>query len=454
MNRAVLAWGFGALFYNVTTNAVFAAFARKIGANDFVFGVLSAALPLMSLLQLLAARVVEHTGQRKRQVIVAGVVSRVLWLSAALLPLVSVRFPELVPNSLVLPLVMGSIVLAGACQAFSLPAFFAWVSDAVPRRLRAPFFARRMQVGTSVAVVIMLVSGMVADRIPTLNGYAIILAITAALGMIEFILFLDLRERQSGPATPEANVDSAIAESSFALAIRDVAVRRYLVFTSLMFFGYGSLGAFLWLHAMEYLKLSKTMGGFIFIASMLAQAGASRFWGGVIRQYGARPVLRFTSAALTTIPLFWIFAPGPQWGPWLPWCFLTAAMFYSGIVYSGYDLCNFNAITTLSPHIPRATMAALFAIVSDLSMVIASWYSGALSQALKGWHCEVLGMTFINYHVVFLCSFAVRVVGSMIVAPGLREPNSRGTRETVRAVVPEVGRAFVDLWARSWAWLR
>jgi hypothetical protein len=48
MNRVILGWAFGAAFFNVSAGAVYVAFARHIGANDQVFGILAAALPLMS----------------------------------------------------------------------------------------------------------------------------------------------------------------------------------------------------------------------------------------------------------------------------------------------------------------------------------------------------------------------------------------------------------------------
>jgi MFS family permease len=454
MSRAVVAWGFGALFYNVTNNAVYAAFVRSIGANDFVFGVLAAALPLMSLLQAAAARLVEQTGRRRRQMLLAGLSARALWLVAALLPLSSWRYPSLIPRSAVLPLVVGAILAAGACQAFTVPAFFSWIGDVIPLRLRAPFFARRMQVGTWVAIVVMLLSGKIADIFPSLPAYCAILAVTAVLGMVEFGLFGTMREPvQTAPASESTDEGMASARSLFE-PLRDTAVRRFLAFTCLMFLGYGSLGAFSWLHALEYLKFSKTMGGMIFIASMLAQAFVSRFWGRVIKRHGARPVLRLTSAALTLIPLCWILAPGPAAGIWLPWCLLLATMFCSGIVYSGYDLSNVNIVTNLSPHLSRATMAALFAIVSDLSMVTASWISGAVAQALHGWSYELWGFTIIKYHVVFAGSCGVRVIGAFLLAPLLCEPKASGTRAMVKATAPEVAGALNTLWIRSWAWLR
>jgi hypothetical protein len=89
MNRVILGWAFGAAFMNVSAGAVYVAFARHIGANDQVFGILAAALPLMSFLQVISARLVESSGQRKRQMLTTGIIGRSLWIPAALTPIVA-----------------------------------------------------------------------------------------------------------------------------------------------------------------------------------------------------------------------------------------------------------------------------------------------------------------------------------------------------------------------------
>ena len=48
MSRVVAGWGYGAAFANITSGAVYTAFARALGANDFAFGVLAAALPALA----------------------------------------------------------------------------------------------------------------------------------------------------------------------------------------------------------------------------------------------------------------------------------------------------------------------------------------------------------------------------------------------------------------------
>src|SRR5437763_1842307 len=55
MRRVVAAWGFGAAFFNLTAGAIYTSFVWRIGADERVLGLLFAALPLMSFLQVISA---------------------------------------------------------------------------------------------------------------------------------------------------------------------------------------------------------------------------------------------------------------------------------------------------------------------------------------------------------------------------------------------------------------
>jgi hypothetical protein len=63
ISRAVIAWIFGSAFVHITAGPVFAAFARSLGANDFLFGALAAALPATSFLQVFGARLLQRWGR-------------------------------------------------------------------------------------------------------------------------------------------------------------------------------------------------------------------------------------------------------------------------------------------------------------------------------------------------------------------------------------------------------
>lgn len=448
MARVLGAWGFGAAFMNITSGAIYTSFARAIGANDFAFGVLAGALPLMSFLQVLAAKLVEHAGQRKRQLLIAGLTARSLWTLAALLPLLAQFYPNLISNRDVLNFVIGAVLLAGAFQAFSTPAFYSWMTDLVPSRVRPSFFARRMQFGTWVALVTTVTSGLIADNFPDLRVYCILLALAGVCGMLDVAFFIGVHEPRSAAEIARENTKrkSPPLLDMVRIPLRDAATRCFLTFVSLLMFGYGLQGPFLWLHALEYLNLSKTVTGLLLGGvPLVAIACTTRFWGDVLQRYGNRPVMRFCSMGIALASIGWLVArPGA-------WDLLPILIFFSGTMAGAIELANQNLIMGLSPHIPRSSMTALFSVAAGVSFAIAAALGGALAQSLvwindSNYHW--FGMQIVNYHILFLISLGLRLFNATFVAPKLQEPEASGTIDTVKEVFPELAQSFAARFTR------
>ena len=455
MARVIIAWGFGAAFLNLTSGAVYTAFARSIGATNTVFGILAGAMPLMSVLQVLAAWTLERHRRRKRQFLVAGILGRSVWLLVPLLPLLHKYLPAIFPQSIVLPGVAILIVFSAICQAFVSPAFFSWMTDLAPSRVRSTFFARRMQIGTLAGLCVSISGGLIADNFPSLEIYCAVLFVAALAGLGDILMFLGVRDPRSlEPRAPE--VDAALDELALAVPsplaairepLREPSVRRFLLFVCLLFSGYGLYGPFLWLHSSEYLRLSKTETGIIVNAApMLAIAITSRFWGRLTQRYGNRPVMRLGTMGIMLVPLgMLLIQPHPDL---LAKILLGALFFASGILFVAVDLANINLMTNLCPQVPRSTMTALYSIAAGCSFAACSVVAGRISDALSDWQAQLGPLHFENYHVLFVLSLLVRIVNALVVAPRLQEPESRSARFMAGEVVPQVWNNFVGLLPR------
>ncbi len=458
MMRVIIAWGFGAAFMSLSSGAVYTAFARSIGASNTIFGVLAGAMPLMSVLQVLAAWTLERHRRRKRQFLIAGLIGRGVWLLVPLLPLARKYLPALVPGSVVLPGVAALILISAIGQAFVSPAFFSWMTDLAHSRVRSTFFARRMQVGTLAGMLVSIAGGLIADNFAHLEIYCAVLFLAACLGLGDILMFLGVRDpRHLEPRPPE--VDAALDELARAVPsplaairepLREAPVRRFLLFVCLLFAGYGLYGPFLWLHSFEYLHLSKTQTGLIVNAApMLAIAMTSRFWGRLTQRYGNRPVMRLGSMGLMLVPLgMLLMQPDPD----LISKILFGALFFaSGILAVAVDLANVNMMTNLCPQVPRSTMTALYSIAGGCSFALCSAGAGKLSDALSDWEAQLGPLHFENYHVLFVLSLAVRVLNALAVAPRLQEPGSGSARRMAFEMVPQIWSNFAGRLPRPFA---
>ncbi len=446
----IAAWGFGAAFFNVTAGAIYVAFARQIGADDFIFGILAAALPLMSFLQVISARLVEHTGKRKLQMMTAGLIGRSLWIVAALIPLAGQNLGGWLnePSWLrtagwlkgqqthALDMVIACVFISSVCQAFTSPPFISWISDLVPARVRPTFLARRVQMGTFVSLLLALTTGWVADNYPSLTVYCVIMAVAGIAGVLDIVLFVSVKEPVGTAALRNLDKEAPPLPPFFASLrepLHDPAVRTYLLFVALFTFSIGSVGPFFWLHMKEVLHFPYDVMALVLnVAPLMGSFSTSRFWGGIIKQYGARPVLRFGSFGLIFVPVM-LFITGSNSA-----VMLAINLFLSGVLFCAVDLTNQTQIQGLSPHIPRSTMTALFSIAAGMSFALASCFCGYLARSLDGMHYELWGTPIVNYHVLFLISLAVRIINATFVAPRLQEPDSMRTLDAVREVVPQI----------------
>jgi MFS family permease len=446
MTRVIMAWGFGAVYMNTIGGAIYTVFVRSLSTDDFLYGLLAAALPFMSILQVISARVIERTGHRKRQMMVNQLIGRFLWLMAALLPLLWVYFPERFSKSGIFYMVMICVASSGVFQALAGPAFFSWMADLIPDRVRPTFFARRMQVGTLASCCAALLGGLVADNFGSLPVYCAVLALAAVAGLIDTAMFFGVKEPTASIPANRESAEPGEQLSFFASIrepLREPAVRSFLLFVSALFVGYGLQGPYLWLHSLEYLKLSKTGTGFIVnIAPLLGIAWSLVFWKGAVKKYGTRPIMRLSSFGLIFIPAGWFFSQPDSW--------FTVALFtcVSGMLAGAIDLCMQTLVTGIAPNVPRPTLAALFSIAAGCSFALASIFSGWIARYLQGMHVELWGHTLINYHVLFLCAILMRIINAFFIAPRLQEPDSLSTLETVKEIIPELAQSFADLLTR------
>jgi MFS family permease len=372
--------------------------------------------------------------------IIPNFTGRALWVVAALMVLLSELHPGTISKRVLLYFVMSSLILSGAAQSLGSPAFFAWLGDLVPRRVRPTFLAKRVQVGTWVALIAALAGGWLADHFSSLSAYSIILALAGVAGVIDILFFVAVHEPPR-PVEPARKLPPLL--QSLMEPLRDRPVRIFLIFGGTFMFSAGLFGPFTWLHSMERLGFSKTMTNLILlVAPLLGVAVSTRFWAEVIKRHGNRPVIRLAAVALALVPLGWLTAHDISEGPMMSWAMLLIMTFSVAAVASGYDLASANLMMSLSPHLPRPTVTALTYIASGMSYAAGTWSGGALAEWLGDKPYEFFDFGITNYHVLFLCALLVRIVNATFIAPLLHEPTATATRDTARDIVPDFALSF------------
>ena len=158
--------------------AAFTGFALYLGADGTFIALFTSAAYFLALSQLLAPLLSASLGDRKRFVVVGGLVQMGLRGLPLLLPFL---VPE--PYRLAALVVMvGLSMLSGYVVS---PVYNTWIANVVPENIRARFTSRQTIVGTIVAMAAGFAIGQFLDLFPAAAGDA------AAPGWRRHVTFAD-----------------------------------------------------------------------------------------------------------------------------------------------------------------------------------------------------------------------------------------------------------------------
>ena len=132
-------------FVVLTGGAFQIGFARHIGANDFVLGLLAGLPAAVGLLQIPASLYIERRGERRRFVAFSAGAGRLALAALALVAL-------FLPSSLKLVAFLILLILSSALLTITVPAWTSWMSDLVPNEARGRYFAGRNRLAIASAM--------------------------------------------------------------------------------------------------------------------------------------------------------------------------------------------------------------------------------------------------------------------------------------------------------------
>lgn len=477
------------LFFAFVRGSHLPVFCRMLGFSNLAIGVFSAIPFFATFLQPVGAMLAERTGLRKHQFIFFGTIHRSVWILVPLVLLLPV--PSVWAVLALLAISMTSDVIA----SFSNPAWWSWIGELIPKRIRGRFIASHNRISKCVAIVAALLLGVLFDRV-TVDGApetaagqpvflwvaAIALAIGGVFGAIDILLYRKVRdllprrpEEPSGHSGATAGEKRGVHASFTAFVhdyliepLHDRAFRHYVGFAMASSFAAASSYMFYFLHALESLHFTKlaTNGLMLVILPMCWILTAKR-WGRLIDRWGHRPVL-FLATSLSVLSFVPILLASP--GLSTPAGLVDAINSVAGWLGALFGRPDTTWVSADTPIVPYLIMAMGFAILgtcvgavmmvrsairfgfadrprgsifvgaesvlAGIGGVAGALIGGAIAESLnfmKDQPLELGPFAWNQFHVVFALSALVRL-SSMAWLVGMPDPGSGGTREMMRAL--------------------
>ena len=413
--RLITAAGSLAMFYiSCTTCPLATEFFRDLGARKFHFGLL-AGLPLcMLFMQFLGAFLANRLKHRKPVFMTMLIICRLLYIPMAFLPML---LPDLSIEAK-LAIMIGLLAVSRALANLSVPLWFSWVGDLVPRRILNRYWGVRQSFMTLMWTLTYLAIGIYTfcqPDIPARLAYPIIATIGVAAGVVDICLFAWVKEPENAIVQGRAPLEVLLEP------LRHRDYRTLVIFSCSMFAAQMIAAGFMQLYALEVLGLTVWQLTLVWCGVGLGGALVYRAWGRMADRFGHRPILILCTSLKSVVTLVFLLVT-PRFAVYV----LAATFFFDSLLNAGKAIAANGFMLKTAPRENRSMFIAAGTALAGLAGGLSAILGGRILDWTEGLSVEWLGREWTNYHLIFLMSLVLRLA-CIPLAVAIREPKSART---------------------------
>jgi MFS family permease len=354
--------------------AVFnAAFAIRLGADNFQVGLLASIPALMAVLvSIPAGQFLQRRSRRTPWVYGSLLAHRSGYLLVALAPLLG--FIGIEPGLLVVLILVG----------ISAPAHFfnvGWIpllADVVPENRRAAVFTARNIVNQATLSVMVFVCGQWLNRVVFPINYQAMYLIGFAASMLSMYYLFKMHVPDSPVVQPE-NAPKVRSVGDFLRKTREAltgqpAFLRITVNTLLHGFGVWMAGP---LYALYFVRVLNANDAWLGLNGTVASVGTIAgysLWRWLMTRWGESISLKRTIVLVGVYPVLVGLTPS------LPLILIYGAL--NGLIIPGTNLAHFNTLLKVTPSEARPSYTAIYMTIMNIGATICPLISVALASLI------------------------------------------------------------------------
>ena len=361
----------------LTGGAFLIAFAIKLGASNFVIGLLAAIGPLSQLLQLPSIFLVEKLRNRRLITVVAAGLSRVCWLIIALSPFI---FPAKVAIAVLLIL----LIAVSAFGAVSGCSWNSWMRDLIPESIMGSFFSKRMRVATGVGIALSILAAVYLDfwkkqfADHEIAGYSILFILGFTAGLTG-LFFLAKTPEIRMPRVQEKQKILRILSQPF----RDENFRKLIAFMCSWNFAVNLAAPFFMVYMLKRLGLSMSFIIGLSIVSQVFNFLFLKIWGKYTDRFSNKSVLAIGGPLFILSILAWTFTTMPE-KYFLTIPLLIVIHIVMGLASAGVSLASGNISLKLAPKGQATAYLAANTITNSIAAGVAPILGGKFADFFAG----------------------------------------------------------------------
>jgi len=361
----------------LTGGAFIIAFAVKLGASNFVIGLLAAIGPLAQLLQLPSIFIVEKVRNRRLITVVAAALSRLCWLMIALSPFI---FPAKIAIAVLL-ILLAAVSAFGAVSGCS---WNSWMRDLIPENVMGSFFSKRMRISTGVGIALSILAAMYLDfwkkqfAEQELAGYSILFFLGFVAGVLGLFFLAKTPEIRMPQVQERIHIMKLLS-----LPFRDENFRKLIAFMCSWNFAVNLAGPFFMVYMLKRLGLSMSFIIGLSIVSQVMNFLFLKIWGKYTDRFSNKSVLAISGPLFICTILAWTFTTMPE-KYFLTIPLLIVIHMVMGMSSAGVSLASGNISLKLAPKGQATVYLATNTIVNSIAAGIAPILGGTFADYFAG----------------------------------------------------------------------
>ena len=375
---------FNALTFQIIIGTPLFLYAKSIGASSTVLGLLAAATPLMTMLQLPAAKYLPVFGYR-RFVLMGWSARTVIIFFVALIPLLG-----FLDNATKLTLLVFCILVFNMMRGAASAAWMPWIALLIPEEARARFLSRDQIFMYGGSLLALLVSALMIGGEVSVYEFSLVFLLSGLAGGVALYFIKKI---------PDVHAPEAMEKSAVAVPWRTIFFYppffALLLFNMLFVFEVGSLGVF----TVQYLRdLPGFNDSVVLYLSCLSFVGSLLvlpFVGRLLDRFGNKVVLFVSLLLFGSVILGWFCLAAGLLSPNSGVVFMVNLL--GGIAGAGFNVANSRMAFAVMPQMGRDHFFALFSVITSLGLGASPvlWgisldYIGAFEVVTGAfhWHCH------------------------------------------------------------------
>jgi MFS family permease len=405
---------YNAICFQIIIGAPVVLLAKDLGANSVILGVIAAFTPLMTVLQLPAARYLGRYSYRSFAL--SGWALRSIFIAiVAFVPMM-----HSVSRGGRLSILLGCLFFFNFLRGISTTAFLPWITTLVGSEMRGRYLSVDQLFINFGSIITMLLSALLMHGSANPLRYSLVIWLSVAGAAIS-LLYLRL--------IPDAAEQRREESSSQRVPLREMAslvpFRNWILFNLLFTVVAGGLGVF----PIEYLKMQARFSpSMIYLLSLGSFLGPLLFLQAVGRgvdRVGSTIFIRWAVLLFAMILMLW-FAMSAGVLPH-DWRLVLLLNLLGGTAVAIYNMANGHLWMAVVPELGKNHYFALGMVIMSLASGVVPILWGWLLDSLGG--LDIMAGPFhLRRHSIYFIGIAMVSVMAFFASRILVEPRKPGIR--------------------------